>query len=451
MSDLNTKIPPQNLEAEVSILGGILLDNSAFDKCTEIISPDDFYRNSHRKIFKTMSEMSGRGDPIDLLVLGDALKILGILNECGGPAYIASLADGVPTAANIKYYCRIIKDAAVCRGLITAGQMISEEGYSRSMEVEEFIDFAEQSIFKISEKKIKPSFSAMPALIKNGFQTIEQLYSQKESVTGVSSGFKDLDDMLAGFQPSDLVIIAGRPSMGKTAFCLNIAVNALPDFLSESVAIFSLEMSEEQLLLRMICSEAKVDFVKLRKGMLSESDWPKLTRAAGRLKELPLFIDDTPALSVLEVRARARRLKAEKGLSMVIIDYMQLMRGKNGSENRNSEISEISRGLKALAKELSVPVIALSQLSRSVEQRGGDKRPMLSDLRDSGSIEQDADVVMFVYREEVYKPQDTSLKGLAEIIVAKQRNGPTGPIKLTWLDYCTRFENHTVNWADHGK
>jgi len=441
--ELIGKVPPQNVDAELSILGGILLDNDAINAVLELLSPDDFYREQHRKIFNSMVTIAEKGEPVDLITLNDALKVTGVLDEVGGPAYIASLADGVPTAANIVYYAKIVKEKAVLRGLINTATEIVTKGYEESSDVDTFLDYAETRIFEISENKVRPSFYEIKSIVKDSFKTIEELYGRKDMVTGVPTGFKKLDNMTSGFQRSDLIIIAGRPSMGKTAFCLNVALNSVKEEYEgrKPVAIFSLEMSKEQLVTRMLCSEARVDAGRLRGGFLAESDWPKLTRAAGVLSESPIFIDDTPAISVLEMRAKARRLKADKGLGMVIVDYLQLMRGRDAMKSREQEISEISRSLKALAKELHVPVIALSQLSRAVEQRGGDKRPMLSDLRESGSIEQDADVVLFVFREEFYKRDDEELKGLAEIIIGKQRNGPVGMVKLAWLSEFTRFEN----------
>lgn len=440
------KVPPQNLDAELSILGGILLDNNAINNVIESLNASDFYREAHTKIFNTMIDVAEKGEPVDLITLSDALKTSGLLEEVGGPAYIASLADGVPTAANIGYYAKIVKEKAILRGLINTATDIVTKGYEESTNVDDFLDYAESRIFEISENKVKPSFFPIKSIVKDSFKTIEELYGRKDLVTGVPTGFSELDKMTSGFQSSDLIIIAGRPSMGKTAFALNVALNAVKEGREnvQPVAIFSLEMSKEQLVSRMLCSEARVDASRLRGGYLADSDWPKLTRAAGVLSEAPLYIDDTPAISVLEMRAKSRRLKADKGLGMIVVDYLQLMRGRDGMKSREQEISEISRSLKALAKELDLPVIALSQLSRAVEQRGGDKRPMLSDLRESGSIEQDADIVMFVFREEFYKRDDDDLKGLAEIIIGKQRNGPIGTAKLAWLSEYTRFEDLAV-------
>lgn len=450
-----TKLLPQDIEAELSILGGVLIDNSALHRVMERITGSDFYRDKHRIIFEKMMEIDGRGEPIDIITLSAGLKMSGKLNEVGGPAYVASLTDGVATAANIGYYAQLVKDHAIRRSVITAATEIVSEGYEAQKPASEYVAYADSLLFQVTDGKVKPTFTPMSDLVKGSFVTMEALYERKEAITGVPSGFDDLDYLTAGFQNSDLIIIAGRPSMGKTALALNIACNASKEMLEGVGAIFSLEMSKEQLAMRMLCSEAKVPLQRVRTGHFTDSDWPKLTRAAGFLKEMPIEIDDTAAISVMEMRAKARRLHANRGLKWIIVDYLQLMRGDSKTENRNNEIGEISRGLKALAKELNVPVIALSQLSRAVEQRGGDKRPMLSDLRESGSIEQDADVVMFVFREEFYNKDDDSLKGEAEVIVAKQRNGPTQTVKLTWMGEFTRFENRAFreesrNFGDYG-
>jgi replicative DNA helicase len=444
------KVPPQNLEAELSVLGGILLDDEAINKVNEIIKPSDFYRSTHAKIFTVMNEIFDKGDPIDLITLHAALKTKGLIDEVGGPAYIATLADGVPTAANIKHYAEIVKDMSTRRKYIDIAMQIVTQGYQEDgSDIKDFISFAEEGLSNITDQNKSNYFSHVKSLTKDSFKTIETLFNSKSTLTGTPSGFAELDYMTSGFQKTDLIIIAGRPSMGKTAFSLNLAINALRDEETQPVALFSLEMSKEQLVLRILCSESKIDASLLRRGLLGESAWPKLTRAAGALCESDLYIDDTPGISVPEMRSKARRLKQEKGLGMIIVDYLQLMRGRDGRKSREQEISEISRSLKGLAKELKVPVIALSQLSRSVEQRGGDRRPMLSDLRESGSIEQDADVVMFVYREEVYNKEDDDIKGIAEIILGKQRNGPIGTVKLAWVDTCTRFENLTEEYEGH--
>ena len=435
------KVPPQNLEAESSVLGGILLENDAINLVLELLRPEDFYRESHRKIFRAMIELTDRSEPADLITLSEFLKNRGELDAVGGSAYLAALADFVPTAANISYYARIVREKAILRSLISTATEIATRGYEEQGNVEEFLDTAEKVIFDISEKKIKASFIAVGDMIKDTLKTVERLYERKEMVTGVPTGYEDLDKLTAGLQPSDLVIVAGRPSMGKTAFSLNIATNAA--FTGVGVAVFSLEMAKEQLVLRMLCSEARVNNSKVRSGYLAERDFPKLANAAGRLHEAPIYIDDTPAISVLELRAKARRLVRDrtKKVGLIVVDYLQLMRGMGAASNREQEISEISRSLKALAKELTVPVIAISQLNRRVEDRG-DRRPMMSDLRESGAIEQDADVIMFIYRDEVYN-QNSEKKGIAEIIVAKQRNGPIDTVELTFLSEFMRFENYT--------
>ena len=436
------KVPPQNLEAESSVLGGILLENEAVNQVLELLRPEDFYRESHRKVFRAIVELYDRSEPVDLITLSDCLKSRGELEAVGGTAYLASLADFVPTAANISHYARIVREKSILRSLITTATEIATRGYEEQGNVDEFLDSAEKVIFDISEKKIKASFVAVGDMIKDTLKTVEKLYERKEMVTGVPTGYDDLDKLTAGLQPSELIIVAGRPGMGKTSFALNIAANAA--FTGAGVAVFSLEMAKEQLVLRMLCSEARVNSSKVRSGYLGERDFPQLAKAAGRLHEAPIYIDDTPAISVLELRAKARRLVRDrsKKIGLIVVDYLQLMRGMGTASNREQEISEISRSLKALAKELSVPVIALSQLNRRVEDRG-DRRPMMSDLRESGAIEQDSDVIMFIYRDEVYNKSDESKKGLAEIIVAKQRNGPIDTVNLTFLNEFTRFENYT--------
>jgi replicative DNA helicase len=434
------KVPPQNLEAEASVLGGILLENEAINRVLEIIAPVDFYRESHRKIFRAMLELTDRSEPADLITLSELLKGKGELEAVGGSAYLASLADQVPTAANIAHYARIIREKAILRQLISSATEIATRGFEEQGNVDEFLDAAEKVIFDIAEKKIKASFVSVGDMIKDTLKAVERLYERKELVTGVPTGFKDLDKLTAGLQPSELIIVAGRPSMGKTAFALNIAANAALNA-GIGVAVFSLEMAREQLVLRMLCSEARVDNSKVRAGYLGERDFPKLANAAGKLHEALIYVDDTPAISVLELRAKTRRLirDRDKKVGLVIVDYLQLMRGMGNASNREQEISEISRSLKALAKELRVPVIALSQLNRRVEDRG-DRRPMMADLRESGAIEQDADVIAFIYRDEVYNTKSSD-KGIAEIIVAKQRNGPIGTVNLAFLNEYTRFED----------
>lgn len=434
------KLPPQSVEAEEAVIGGILLDNTALDRTVEHVRPDDFYRESHRKIMRTVIELSERGEPVDLVTLADALKSRNELTDVGGAAYLAELADKVPTAANVSYYARMVKEKAILRSLIQTATEIATRGYESQADVDQFLDDAEHKIFEISERKVRPTFFRIRDIMVDSMRAIEQLYERKELVTGVPSGYVDLDKMTAGLQPSDLIVIAGRPSMGKTAFALNIAAYAAMHA-DTGVAIFSLEMSKEQLVLRMLCSEARVDQSKVRAGFAAERDFPKLALAASRLAEAPIYIDDTPALSVLELRAKARRLKRERDskLGLIVIDYLQLMRGHGGADNREQEISNISRSLKGLAKELSVPVVALSQLNRQVEQRG-DKRPLMADLRESGAIEQDADVIAFIYRDEVYNKQSPD-EGIAEILIGKQRNGPIGKVRLAFRGEYTRFDN----------
>jgi replicative DNA helicase len=447
LDDNLRKVPPQNLEAESSVLGGILLDNEAINRVLELLIADDFYRESHRRIFRAMMELTDRSEPVDLVTLSDSLKSKAELEAVGGTAYLASLADLVPTAANISYYARIVREKSILRRLISSATEIATRGFEEQANIDEFLDTAEKIIFDISEKRVKASFVAVGDMIKDSLKAVEKLYERKELVTGVPTGFKDLDKLTAGLQPSDLIVVAGRPSMGKTAFCLNIATYAA--FANVGVALFSLEMAKEQLVLRMLCSEARVNNAKVRAGYLGERDFPKLANAAARLHEAPIYIDDTPAISILELRAKARRLVRDraKRVGLIIVDYLQLMRGMGTASNREQEISEISRSLKALAKELSVPVIGISQLNRRVEDRG-DKRPMMADLRESGAIEQDADVIAFIYRDEVYN-QKSPDKGIAEVIVAKQRNGPIDTVRLTFLNEFTRFEDLSER-ADFG-
>lgn len=435
------KLPPQSIEAEMSILGGILVDNEAINRALEILRPDDFYRESHRKIMRAMIELNERGEPCDLITMTTILKKKGELEEVGGGAYLATLVDFVPMAANISYYCKIVKEKCITRKLITAATDIVSQGFEDKVDVEDLLDGAQKIIFEISENKIRPAYYQVSEILKDTIKNIEMLYEKKELVTGVPTGYLDLDKLTAGFHAGDLVIIAGRPAMGKTTFAMNVAEYAAIDASkSYPAAIFSLEMPKEQLVERLLCSLAKVDLSRLRTGHLTENDWPKLTKAAGRLHDSKIFVDDTPSISVMELRAKARRLKAEHDIGLIVIDYLQLMRGGANPESRQQEISEISRSLKALAKELGLPVIALSQLNRSLEQRT-DKRPMMSDLRESGAIEQDADIIMFVYRGEVYEKENEDLKGKAEVIIGKHRAGPTGTVHLAFKGEYTRFEN----------
>jgi replicative DNA helicase len=442
LEDALRKVPPQSLDAEESVLGSILLDSHALDRVIESMSDADFYREAHRKIFRAMIALSEKNEPIDLVTLTDALKARGELQDVGGAIYLAELSDKVPSAANVAHYARIIREKAVLRSLINVSNEIASRCYNGEEDMEQFLDEAERLIFDVSEKRIRPAFFKMGDMIMDTIKTVEKLYERKELVTGVPTGFLDFDRMTAGLQPADLVIVAARPSMGKTAFVMNIA-QYVALHANTAVGVFSLEMSKEQLVMRMLCSEARVDNAKVRAGYLGERDFPRLAMAAGRLAEAPIFIDDTPAQNVLELRAKARRLKREANLGLVVIDYLQLMRGLTAQENRTQELSEISRGLKSLAKELNVPVVALSQLNRQVEQRG-DRRPMMSDIRESGAIEQDADVIAFIYRDEVYK-QDSQDEGIAEIIIGKQRNGPTGTVRLAFRKEYTRFDNLVEN------
>ena len=441
MKDIDQyKIPPQNIEAEQSILGGILLENSAINSALEILSKNDFYSEAHRRIFSVIVELSERNEPVDIITISNALKDKNMLDSVGGSAYIASLVDNVPSAANVANYAKIVKEKAILRGLISSATDIINSCYETGSDVDLVLDKAEHSIFEISENKVRPSFFPIREIVKDSFRSIEDLFARKDLITGVPTGFEKIDDLTSGLQKSELIIIAGRPSMGKTAFALNIAQYAALEGQTPA-AIFSLEMSKEQLAFRLLASDAKVDSQRLRKGFLGETDWPKLTTAAGRLSEAPIFIDDTAAITVLEMKAKSRRLKADQGLGLIIVDYIQLMRSGSYRESREQEISEISRSLKALAKELNVPVVALSQLNRKVEDRTN-RRPQMADLRESGAIEQDADVIAFIYRDEVYnKSDDNPEKGIAEIIIAKQRNGPTGTVKLAFLEKFTAFEN----------
>jgi replicative DNA helicase len=433
-------LPPQNIEAEESLLSAILVDNTALLEVVEVLAVQDFYRTAHQKIFAAISDLFNRGEPIDLVTLANGLKEKGHLEGVGGAAYLARLVDTVPMAVNAQHYARIVHDKAVLRRLIEKANAITKRCFQEHGGTDEIIDFAEASIFEVTEKKARQAFYPLSKLIDGNIDFLEEKQKNKSMVTGVPTGFTHLDNLTSGFQNSDLIILAARPSMGKTALALNIARNAAVDA-GVPVAIFSLEMSKEQLSLRLLCSEARIDSSRLRSGFFSMEDWDRLTDAAGVLSAAPIFIDDSPSLSAMEVRAKARRMKMDKNIGLIVIDYLQLMQGRAGAERRDLEISEISRSLKALAKEISLPVIALSQLNRMLEQRT-DKRPRLSDLRESGALEQDADVVAFIYRDEVYNKEETNPhKGTAEVILAKQRNGPTGDVLLTFLSAYTRFEN----------
>jgi len=441
--DVLRRVPPQNNEAEQSVLGAILLENEAINAALEILTEADFYREAHRDIFRAMVDLTDHSQPVDAITLTDALRTAGVLEKVGGAGYIAELADSVPTAANVGHYARIVREKAVLRGLASIATDIASSAYEAPANVDEFLDEAEHRVFEIAERRIKPAFHSMRDLGRDALKLIEQLYERRELVTGVATGFVDLDRLTAGLQPADLIILAARPSMGKTALALNIAVNAAvradPKI---GVAFFSLEMSKEQLALRMLCSEAMVDSSKARSGLLSQDEFQKLANCLGWLYEAPIFVDDSSDITPIALKAKCRRLARDpqSKLGLIVVDYMQLMRPGRAGESREKEIAEISRSLKALAKELRVPVVALSQLNRQVESRT-DRRPMLADLRESGAIEQDADVIAFIYRDEVYN-KDSKEPGVAEIVVAKQRNGPTDTVKLTYLGRYTRFENY---------
>jgi replicative DNA helicase len=432
------KIPPQSLEAEMAVLGSMLLDEDAISVACEKIDSTSFYKDAHRKIFEAISGLYSLNKAVDLITLTDELKRAGTLEEIGGVSYLTSLANAVPTAANASYYVGIVKEKSILRTLINNATKIVSLCYESEGNIDEVVDNAEKFIFEVSDKKAHGTYVPLKELVKSSIETIDTLYQKKAHVTGIATGYIDFDIKTAGLQPSDLIVIAGRPSMGKSALALGMAeyagvISKVP------LAVFSLEMSKEQLVQRMLCSHAKVDAHKVRTGYLATSDWPRLTAAAGKLSEAPIFIDDTPGISVMELRAKARRLKAHHDIQLIILDYMQLMRGSANIESRQQEISEISRSLKALARELNVPVIAISQLSRAVEARN-DHRPQLSDLRESGAIEQDADVVVLLLREEYYNPTSEN-QGMAEVIISKQRNGPVGSLKLAFIKEYTRFEN----------
>jgi len=433
-----SKLPPYNLQAEQSVLGACLKSVEAVAKAFEVLAAEDFYKSSHQKIFLAIRELFEATEAIDVLMIAEKLRKKSEYEAVGGMDYLDFLEGYVPTASAVSHHAKIVREKKVLRDLIETATDIVTTSYGDSEDVETILDRAEQAIFQISERKSKRQFFNIDGINRTNLDHIEKLMSEPGMVTGVESGFIDLDHKTSGFQPSDLIIIAARPSMGKTSFALDIARHASIHN-NICTAIFSMEMSKEQLSLRMLCAESRVDSQKVRTGYLAKSDWPKLTKAAGLMSEAKLFIDDSPALSSLDVRARTRRLAAEHDLGLVIIDYLQLMQGRSGTESRQLEVSEISRGLKALAKEMNVPIIALSQLSRAVESRQ-DKRPMLSDLRESGAIEQDADVVAFIYRDEVYNPEGDDI-GTAEILIRKQRNGPIGDIKLNFEKEYTRFTN----------
>ena len=429
---------PHNLEAERCVLGAILIHNDAFNVAAELIDSHDFFRDAHRRVFDKMVSLNERNLVIDLVTLKEELDRSNDLEKVGGPAYVAALADGVPRSTNVEYYARIVKEKSTLRNLIHSASQILTNAYKAEQDADTLLDRAEQEIFAIAEDKIHTGFVPLRDLVQGSFATIEQLQKQKGLVTGVPTGFVDIDNLTSGLQPSDLIIVAARPSMGKTSFMLNVAQH-IGTKTDRTVGFFSLEMAKEQLLLRMLTTEAEVDSHRFRGGFLTESDYGKLSTSLGRLAEARVFIDDTASLGILEMRAKARRLKAEHGLDLLIVDYIQLMQGRGRFENRTQELAAISRALKGLAKELNVPVVAISQLSRAPESRS-DRRPHLADLRESGALEQDADVVMFIFREEVYELTPEN-ENLAEIIIGKQRNGPIGTVKLAFLKQHTRFAN----------
>ncbi|PZX03723.1 primary replicative DNA helicase [Psychrobacillus insolitus] len=446
MSDpLLDRVPPHNQEAEQSVIGAIFLEPQALITAAEIIMPEDFYRVAHQKIFQTMIRLSDQGKPIDVVTVTEELSAKKELEDVGGISYISEISNAVPTAANISHYAKIVEEKSILRRLIRVATSIVEDGFTREDEVEALLSEAERKMMEVASRKNAGDFQHIKDVLVQTYDNIEKLHSRKGDVTGIPTGFRDLDRITAGFQRNDLIIVAARPSVGKTAFALNVAQNVATKT-DENVAIFSLEMGAEQLVMRMLCAEGNIDAQVLRTGALTTEDWRKLTMAMGSLSNAGIFIDDTPGIRVNEIRSKCRRLKQEYGLGMIMIDYLQLIQGSGGSQaNRQQEVSEISRSLKGLARELQVPVIALSQLSRGVEQRQ-DKRPMMSDLRESGSIEQDADIVSFLYREDYYD-KETENQNMIEIIIAKQRNGPTGTVTLAFVKEFNKFVN--IDWNQH--
>lgn len=429
---------PQNLEAEQSVLGSMIIDKASIAQAVEVLNSEDFYRDSHKVIFSAIVELFQKDVPIDLVTLIEHLRASEKLDAAGGITYITQISDSVPTTAHLQSYIKIVEEKSMLRKLIRTSTSVIEDCYARQNEVEKVLDSAEKKIFEIAEKRSTSDFEPINAILERGFVEIERLFNNKGQVTGVESGFRDLDAKTSGFQKGDMILVAARPSMGKTTFALNLCEHAALKA-GKSVVIFSLEMSKEQLAYKLLCSQAGVDMLKLRTGNLDDKDWENIAKAAGPLAAAKMYIDDTAGVTVMEMRSKCRRIKMEHGIDLIMIDYLQLMSGSSGTESRQQEVSEISRSIKALAKEMQCPVIALSQLSRAPEQRA-DHRPMLSDLRESGSIEQDADLVMFLYRDEYYN-KDSEDKGIGECIIAKQRNGPVGTIKLAWLGQFSRFGN----------
>ncbi len=438
MKNSPDKIPPQNIEAEIAVLGSILLDKNLIDIAGEKLKPEHFYSKEHQLIFRAILDLYNDDKPVDLISLTDKLKKKGELEKIGGASFLSTIISSIPTPANIEHYAAIVREKAILRELIDVSSDIINKCYAGKEDGAKLLDKAEQNIFNIAQQKISSGFVSIKELISMEF--IDELVRRKEHITGLPTGFRDLDERTSGLHPSELILIAGRPSMGKTSLALNIARNVAVTE-KKPVAIFSLEMSKEQVAERLLCMESRVDSHKMRTGYLSEEDEPKLSISAGILFDAPIFIDDSSSLNALELRAKTRRLKAKQNISLMVVDYIQLMSSETVSENRQQEIAEISRALKGIARELQIPVIAVSQLSRRVETRGEDRRPILSDLRESGALEQDADVVMLLLREEYYKPDDEEVKGKAEINIAKQRNGPTGTIKLSFIKQYTRFED----------
>ncbi|ADZ82807.1 replicative DNA helicase [Cellulosilyticum sp. ST5] len=434
----NMRIPPHSIEAEQSVIGSMIMDHDAVIVASEILRPDDFYRPDHAQIYAAIMELYTTGNPIDLITIQDKLVQKGVLEQIGGLSYIAELASSVPTSAHIKQYAKIVEEKATLRRLIKASNEISAKSFEGEEPLDNIMGFAEKQIFEILQNKKTEDFTGIDEIVLTSIEKIEEAHKSQGGITGIETGFIDLDHRTAGLQPSDLVLVAARPSMGKTAFALNIIQTAGIKN-KKSVAVFSLEMSKDQLVSRMLCAEAMVDSQKARTGALEKDDWDKLAQSIPNIANSRIFIDDTAGINVMEMRAKCRRLKMEKGLDLIMIDYLQLMSGTGDGSSRQQEISDISRSLKALAREMNAPVIALSQLSRACETRT-DHRPMLSDLRESGAIEQDADVVMFLYRDEYYHP-DTEKKNVGEVIIAKQRNGPTGTVELVWLGQYTKFAN----------
>lgn len=437
------KVPPHNAEAEQAILGGVLINNDAINQIIDILSPEDFYREAHARLFEGMRHLYDQGEPMDIITLSQYLAQKDVLEKTGGVEYLASLVDAVSTSAGIVYHAEIVKDLSIRRKLISECSTVSEACFEPWRPTEDLLDQAERSIFNIAEEKVREGLESLKDVVTQSFKRLESVAEVEGYVTGIPTGFSDLDRLTAGLQPSDLIIIAGRPSMGKTALALNIGYNAAHKT-GKAVAVFSLEMSKMQLGIRLLGLDAGIDATKLRTGALRDRDWDRLLDSANRLSELPIYIDDNLAVGVVEMKAKCRRLKKRIDLALVIVDYLQLIQGRRTAESRQLEISEISRSLKALAKELNVPVLALSQLNRKVEERPN-KRPQLADLRESGAIEQDADVIAFIYRDEVYHPGTEENRNIAEVIVAKQRNGPTGFLKLTFQKELTLFRNFTQN------